>query len=33
LQMLAAGGVGPLTDGQRGADRDHPRACFESAKY
>jgi hypothetical protein len=29
MQMLAAGGVTPLSDGQRGADPDNPRGYFE----
>ncbi len=29
MQMLAAGGVRPLTDGQRVADPDNPRGYFE----
>lgn len=29
MQMLAAGGLDPLTDGARAADRDNPRGYFE----
>jgi predicted AlkP superfamily phosphohydrolase/phosphomutase/tetratricopeptide (TPR) repeat protein len=29
MQMLAAGGIPPLTDGERGADADNPRGYFE----
>ena len=29
MQMLAAGGITPLTDGQREADEDNPRGYFE----
>ncbi len=29
MQMLAAGGLAPLTDGQRVADPDNPRGYFE----
>ena len=29
MPMLAAGGLAPLTDGQRGADPDNPRGYFE----
>ena len=29
MQMLAAGGLAPLTDGERAADPDNPRGYFE----
>jgi hypothetical protein len=32
MQMLAAGGVQPYTDGQRTADSDNPRGYFEHAQ-
>ena len=32
MQMLAAGGVEPYTDGRRPADSDNPRGYFEHAK-
>jgi len=31
MQMLAAGGIPPYTDGNRGADEDNPRGYFEHA--
>lgn len=32
MQMLAAGGIEPLTDGQREADEDNPRGYYELEK-
>ena len=32
MQMLAAGGLPPLTDGVRGADADNPRGYYEFEK-
>lgn len=32
MQMLAAAGVQPVTDGERGADESNPKGYFESAK-
>ncbi|WP_197528051.1 sulfotransferase family protein [Posidoniimonas polymericola] len=32
MQMLVAGGLAPLTDGQRGADEDNPRGYLEYDK-
>ncbi len=29
MQMLAAGGIAPVTDGKRAADRDNPKGYFE----